>query len=250
MNPDASLLHVKMKKDCMNDFIITEPDGSNADEGMICGAGNSLLSKKLKIFENVENPGSEISYRCSNCRSCKVCKEIEHNEMMSIKEEIEQDIINSSVKVNREKQITTPSLPLIHNRLIKLAHNKDIAVKVYNQQIKKLKKNPKDKADVIEPEARLQSLGYVEYVKNLSAKHQEMLITNKIQNYIPWRAVWNRNSVSIPCRVVYDASRPTPFGISLNDILAKAKNNMNKLVEIVIRLSKHKVGFHIDVKKM
>ena len=81
----------------MKDFIISEPDDNNADEGMICGAGNSLLSRKLKIFENVENAGSEISYRCSNCRSCKACKEHEHNEMMSIKEETEKDNINSSV---------------------------------------------------------------------------------------------------------------------------------------------------------
>ena len=223
VNPDASLLHVKMMKDCMNDFIISEPDENNTDQGMICGAGNSLLARKLKIFENVENAGSEILYRRSNCRSCKVCKEHEHNEMMSIKEEIEQDIINSSVKVNREKRVTTASLPLMHNPVIKLAHNKDIALKVYNQQVKKLNKNPKDKADAIESEARLQSLGYVEYVKNLSTKQQEMLRTNKIQNYILWTAVSNGNSVSTPCRVVYDASQPTPSGISLNDILAKGK---------------------------
>ena len=74
VNPDASLLHMKMKKDCMNDFIISEPDENNTDEGMICGAGNSLLARKLKIFENFENADSEISHRCSNCRSAKFAK--------------------------------------------------------------------------------------------------------------------------------------------------------------------------------
>ena len=39
-------------------------------------------------------------------------------------------------------------------------------------------------------------------------------------------------------------------GASLNDILAKGKNNMNKLVEIVIRWSSHKAAFHTDIKKM
>ena len=71
---------------------------------MICGAGNSLLARKLKIFENLENAGSQILYRCSNRTSYKVCKEHEHNEMMSIKEEIEQDIINSSVKVKGKNE--------------------------------------------------------------------------------------------------------------------------------------------------
>ena len=75
--------------------------------------------------------------------------------MISINEEIEQEIINSSVKANREKQITTASFPFMHNPVIKLAHNKDIALKVFNQQVKKLNKNPKDKADVIESEAKL-----------------------------------------------------------------------------------------------
>ena len=202
------------------------------------------------MFEAVESAGSEISYRCSNCRTCKVCKEHEQYEMMSVKEEVEQDIINNSVKVDMEKRTTTASLPLMHNPTVKLAHNKEKALQVYNQQIKKLNKNPQGKADVIESEAKLQNLGYVDYVKNLTPKQQEMLRNHEIQNFIPWRAVWNGNSVSTPCRVVYDASQPTPSGVSLNDILAKGKNNMHKLVEIVIRWSKHKVGFHTNIKKM
>ena len=77
-----------------------------------------------------------------------------------------------------------------------------------------------------------------------------MLAKNPIQNFIPWRAVWNGNSISTPRRLVFDASQPTASGTSLNDILAKGKNNMNKLVENVIRWSTHKIGFHTDVKKM
>ena len=40
------------------------------------------------------------------------------------------------------------------------------------------------------------------------------------------------------------------FGVDLNDILAKRKNNMNKLVEIVIHWSIRKIEFHTDIKKM
>ena len=233
VNPDASLLHVKVKKDYMNDFMINENDEFQSKEEQ-SDTGSSLLVRSQKMFEAVESAGSEISYRCSNCRTCKVCKEYEQYEMMSVKEEAEQDIINNSVKVDMEKRTTTASLPLMHNPTVKLAHNKEKALQVYNQQIKKLNKNPQDKADVIESEAKLQSLGYVDYVKKLTPKQQEMLRNHEIQNFIPWRAVWNGNSVSTPCRVVYDASQPTPSGESLNDILAKGKNNMNKLAEIVI----------------
>ena len=75
-----------------------------------------------------------------------------------------------------------------------------------------------------------------------------MLKASDVQNFIPWRAVWNGNSVSTPCRIIFDASQQTPSGTSLNDILAKVKNNMNKLVEIMIRWSKHRIGFHTDIK--
>ena len=61
---------------------------------------------------------------------------------------------------------------------------------------------------------------------------------------------WQLNKISTPCHLVFDASQPTASGTSLNDILAKGKNNMNKLVEIAICWSAHKIGFHSQVKKM
>ena len=71
-----------------------------------------------------------------------------------------------------------------------------------------------------------------------------------MQNFIPWRAMWNGNSIITSCRLIFDASQPTASGWSLNDILAKGKNNMNKLVEIVICWSMHKIGYHTNMKKM
>ena len=136
------------------------------------------------------------------------------------------------------------------NPAVKLAPNKNKALQIYNQQVKKLSQNPQDKKDVIESEAKLQQLGHVDFVKSLTPDQQEILRNNPIQNFISWHAVWNGNSVSTPCRVVFDASQPTASGVSLNDILAKGKNNMNKFVEIIIRWSSHNTAFHTDIKKM
>ena len=47
---------------------------------------------------------------------------------------------------------------------------------------------------------------------------------------------------------MFDVSQSTSPGASLNDILAKSKSNMNKLVEI--RWYSHEIGFHIYIKKM
>ena len=111
---------------------------------------------------------------------------------------------------------------------------------MHNQEIMKLSQNTNDKKYVTESEEKLQQLGHVDYVKNLKLEQLEMLRRSEIQNFIPWRAVWNGNSISTPCRLIFDASQPTASGWSLNDILAKGKNNMNKLIEIT----------DTDIKKM
>ena len=232
--------HVKFKKDHLDDAVVNTYQFNNVDEAK---ATQSLLVRKQKMFEDVENTGSEITYRCSKCRKCKVCKEHSTDEIMSVKEEVKQDVINKSAKVDVAGQRTTASLPLMNNPSIKIAHNKERALKVFNQQTKKLNQNTDDKKDVIESEEKLQQLGYVDYVRNLKTERQEMLRKSEIQNFIPWRTVWYGNSISTPCRVAFDASHP-------DDILAKGKNNMKKLVEIVIRWSIHKIGYHTDIKKM
>ena len=108
---------------------------------------------------------------------------------MRIKEEVGQDVINKSVSVDIEKRITTAIFPFMFNLLDKLVHSKSKALQVYNQQVKKLDIAPQDKQDLIESETKLQNFGHVGFEKNLSPAQQEMLRTNPIQNFIPWRAV-------------------------------------------------------------
>ena len=157
---------------------------------------------------------------------------------MSIKEETEQQIINDSVKVDIANNQSIATLPLINNPN-RLSLNRDIALKVYNQQLHGLRKYTNDKEDILKSEQKLQALGYVDYVKNLSKEDQSSLQHSQFQNFIAWRAVWKESSISTPCRVVFDASMPTASGFSLNDILAKGRNNMNRLVDIFVRWRCH-----------
>ena len=209
-----------------------------------------MVARKVKLFDVVETAGSEISYRCVRCRDCTTCKSSEHNEVVSIKEEIEQDMIEKSVSVDVKSRTTTARLPLIHDPVLKLCPNRNKAEKVYYQQLRKLNRNESDKDDVIKSEAKLQELGHVDFVKNLDEKMQDVLVNNKVQNFIPWRCVWKDSSISTPCRMVFDASQPTNTGFSLNNILAKGRNNMNKLVEVFIRWRSYPIGIHTDIKKM
>eukprot|EP00794_Sanderia_malayensis_P002417 gene2417-biopygen1303 len=211
----------------------------------------SFPSSSIKRFEDTEATGSLITYRCVNCRHCKECKNSTHQREVSIKEGVEQSIIDSSIYINLEIQTIIAKLPFI-DQPTKLSPNKDIALKVYYQQLKKLSRpeNQQDKADIIASEAKLQKLGFVDFVDNLSPEQPTTLKNSAIQNYIPWRAVWKTSSISTPCRIVYDASHPTSSGHSLNDLLAKGQNKLNKLQEILIRWSAHRIGIHTDVRKM
>ena len=156
------MLYVKFKEDNLNDAVINTYQFNNVDEAKTT---QSLLVRKQKMFEDVKSTGSETTYRCSKCRNSKVTDETDKHstdEIMSVKEELEHDIINKSVKVHVTCHGTIASLPLIYNPSIKLAHNKEQELKLYNQQIKKLNQNTDDKKDVIESEQKLQQLGSVD----------------------------------------------------------------------------------------
>ena len=150
---------MKVKKDCFHNIIVSEENENemNCLSKNVEPSQSNMLVRNFKMFEEVENAGSEISFRCNNCRNCKACKEHPQADMMSVKEEVEQDVINKSITVDTDRRIKTALLLLMLNLLHKLAPNKDKALCIYNQQVKKLNQNPQDKKDVIQSEAKLQS---------------------------------------------------------------------------------------------
>ena len=120
-------------------------------------------------------------------------------EIVSIQEEIEEDIINKSVAVDVEKGLAVANLPFIENPFERLYPNKHKALAVYEAQVKKLGKSPKDRSDVIKSERKLQDLGFVDFIEDLSADPKQKIDNSSLKNFIPWRAVWNQNSLSTPC---------------------------------------------------
>jgi hypothetical protein len=123
-------------------------------------------------------------------------------------------------------------------------------MKIYKSQIRKLEHCVEDKNEVIKSEQKLHHLGFADFVDNLTDEQKSKIMNSRIKHFIPWRAVWNNNSISTPCRLVFDASQRTNSQYSLNSLLAKGRNNMNKLVEIAIRWMIHKCAFHTDIQKM
>ena len=157
------------------------------------------LSRIQKAIE-VDQTGSVIDYRCSSCRGCSKCKNGDQIEKVSLKEEYEQSLIDASVTVDTDAGISTATLPFIANPEAKLANNKDMALKMYRHQLKRLDKDPVEKERVIEFEGKLQSAGFVEYVHNLTPSQQELVYSASLMHFLSWHVVHNENSVTTDTR--------------------------------------------------
>ena len=232
----------------LNEFDIVDEDRHSTNNDL--SDSLSYSSRKLKQFERCESAGSEISFRCIDCRGCPRCRRDSRIEYVSIEEEIQQDLVEKSVRIDVDNQTSSALLPLMNDPVVKLAPNKKCALKVYRKVLKSLEGKDEDLKAILASEQKLQSRGKVDWVSNLSPEIQNLLKNHPIQNFIPWRAVYNENSTTTPCRLVFDASAPTPSGVSLNDIVAKGRNSLNKLVEVVIRWFSYPVALHTDVEMM
>ena len=194
--------------------------------------------------------GTEISYRCPGCRVCQDCIKSPRIECTSVREEAEQFLCDKSVTVNPEKGEVTAFLPFLCDPTKKLKSNYHIAEKIYFSQTRKLQKVDRDRTDVISVFKKLIDLSYITKLTDLSQEEQNLINSSEVKHFIPWTAVWNSNSVSTPCRPVFNASCATDTGYSMNDLLPKGRNSLNKLAHIVIRWRMHPSAFHTDIQKM
>ena len=158
-------------------------------------------------------------------------------------------MITRCVKIDFEKGEASHELPFMTEPDGKLSSTAQMAKKIYHSQVKALSNKPDKREAVLESEAKLQRLGYVDWFENLADSDKEMILQN-FRYFIPWRVVMNENSLSTPCRLVFDASCAPKGGCSLNMLLAKGTNNMNKLIVILIRWFIQSIGFHTDIAKM
>ena len=167
---------------------------------------NALTSERspkcVKQFDEVENAGTEVTFRCVECRSCQKCKNSTRLDAISVQEEIEQGLIERCVHVDVSRGITTAKLPFVTDPDSLLNPNENEALQVYRGLVKKLNANPKDKLAVIESEGKLQSLDFVDYFSNLNNDEKNLISASAVEYFIPRRAVWNPKSLSTPCRLV------------------------------------------------
>ena len=235
-----------------DDVIESDKNACDDQPVSLCDAYASKRPPKcIRTYDEVEQAGTVVDYRCVDCLGCLNCKKGERWDCISIQEESEQGLIEKSVKIIPEKGESIARLPFVVNPDTRIDSDGILkaAKRVYRSQLRILNEKPDDLKAVIDSEAKLQSLGFVDFVDNLPKEEQEMILGADVRYVIPWRAQWS-DSLSTSCRLVFDASMGSKDGCSLNTLLAKGANGMNKLVEIAIRWQCRKHAFSTDVSKM
>ena len=208
------------------------------------------ITKAERRFVEYDEAGTDLNYRCPKCRGCSDCLNADKLNAVSLKEEGEQHLIESSVEVDLELGEIRAKLPLLADPASSIGENCRAARRIYQQQVVKLNKSPEDLESVIKSEAKMHSRGHVQYLEDLDPEEKKVVENSGWSHFIPWRAVWNSNSLTTSCRVVFDLSATTETGLSLNDISPKGINQINNLIEVFVRWRAGKHAMHSDITSM
>jgi hypothetical protein len=201
-----------------------------------------------KLFQDEEEAGCTVDYRCSSCSECSECKKSERMRPISIREEAEEVLIGKSVKIDLEAHRTTCVYPFIEKPEVYLPkkwggamNNYRMAESVLNSQ---RNKSEEVRASVLRFHAEIHEKGFVAPLLSLPASIQDMINSAVFLHYFCWRSIF-KVSESTPARLVVD-----PTVSSFNDILAKGVNCLTSLYTIVLEWRSHLYAFTSDISKM
>lgn len=203
---------------------------------------------KLKEYLDKEDVGNTVNYRCSDCLNCKKCMVSDKVKMMSLQEQIEQEIIEKSVEVDLENKRILVDLPFIKPPVEYLfkKHGGDNnyyqALRVYKTQCRR---PDRLKDGMKKMHADLVDRGFLKKLTDLTPTQQKIIKDSGFKHYMPWRSVEKTDSLSTPVRLVVDPSMS-----GLNIILAKGTNNLTKINSILLRNRCRRYIWTSDVSKL
>ena len=210
---------------------------------------SSIPTTLTKEYEDQENVGCTVDYRCPTCLGCKICKESNQVRAISVKEAAEEELIYKCVEVDIEKKESSCVYPFIKDPQEYLSElwnkksdNMFMAKEVFETQRRKSEDTRKS---VVNFHSELSDKGYVSSVKDLPKDQRNEIETATFKHVFCWRTVFKPDSVSTPARMVLD---PTVCGF--NNILAKGVCCLNNLYQLVIHFRSNLYVFTSDISKM
>ena len=195
----------------------------------------------IKYWIRQMEGGLSVEYRCPACRDCIKCKNSDTTEKVSLREEVEQRQIVDNVELDLENQRIVVKLPKKGPDEQFLTSNRDVALKVYNRICSKASKSDQVKEEIKKAFDKFFDNDHAVYLKDMDADDLEKFVNKTVQYFLPWGLVYKSDSLTTPCRPVFNASSNTrrrsdgTGGRSLNDLLCKGKVDTLNLLQMVIR---------------
>ena len=196
----------------------------------------------------------DLDYRCVSCRNCAKCLDSDNQEKLSLREEAELQQCKESVKLDYENGRIICSLPLRGEEGKFLGPNRDIAMKILEQQVKRYGNNSEVKPAIMKAFEKLFTNGHVRFIKDLTEEEKAAFEDKTTQHWIPWRIVFS-GSTTTPARPVYDASTRTNKNVDgtggrcLNDLTAKGKITSLNLTRLLLRFMIGRAGIAGDLSQ-
>ena len=171
---------------------------------------HSVIDDKLSMLKKnipAEVP-LDIEYRCIKCRNCSKCQDSDNQEKISLREEAELEQCRDSVMLDYDNRRILCSLPLRGKEEHFLGPNRDMALKILEQQVKKYSENREVKEMIVKAFNKMFNNGHIKMLKDLTEIERSSFLNKQVQNYIPWRICFS-GSASTPACPVFDASTRT-----------------------------------------
>ena len=196
-----------------------------------CGAFS--IQSEMERFLRMQDAGLDTNYKCPKCRQCKDCKKGSGHELLSMKEEFEQQVIEESVTIDSQLGQAIAFLAFTSDPVETLGENEHIAIKRLQNVCRKYSGLPEVKSMIIKGFQKLIDKGHIIMFDQLD-EHEQHTIESGPSYTIPWDVGFKQESLTTPARPTFDASSKTQDGLSLNDNLAKGKANLINMVNMCL----------------
>ena len=209
--------------------------------------GVNKLKQMIRKWEDEEDSGTGVRFRCPRCQDCPDCLKSGKTRARSIREDDEQAVIESSVRIDYATRKCTVVLPFIRPPIELTAQWG--ASSNYKQARAFLtrmgKASPEDRRGLAAFWKELECRQVVQKLVNLPPATQELISASPVKHFYPWNFVQKPGSPSTPVRIVMDSRQS-----GLNNFLAKGLNSLNNLQMLIMLWRTYKHVGTFDIGKM
>lgn len=226
---------------------MNDPVGQNSQFGwLISGPVSSLPNNKsTSVTKNINVNFLSLNSRIDEClERFWICEDVEQHRSKTLDEELCENHFNSTYSrdINGRFHVRIP----FRKKQPSLGESLQSAVQRQHQMERKFNKNELFAEEYRKFMLQYEQLGHMKIIGNVS----DHINKSELSYYIPHHAVLKESSSSTKLRVVFDASRRSTNGLSLNEQMLPGPRLQHDLSSIVMRWRKHCIVFTADVERM